>query len=185
MPLLYITLSCLATCHAIFFLHLASIIFSSTFCSLFFSENVGPIYIWLGYSEGVGGDLWFSFTIVSEMATLSKNRFLEIAKVSYFEQDNGLICIIVWQTRLFSRVVLTTKRNRNATNQTKYYATKYTKMRNATKYTKMQNETKIYKIPIRTTWMEREVMKKSKQHFILICMYKKIYEPFFKIQFNV
>jgi hypothetical protein len=28
--------------------------------------------------------------------------------------------------------------------------------------------------------MEREVMKKSKQNFILICMYKKIYEPFFK-----
>ena len=28
--------------------------------------------------------------------------------------------------------------------------------------------------------MEREVMKKSKQNFILICMYKKIYEPFFQ-----
>jgi hypothetical protein len=28
--------------------------------------------------------------------------------------------------------------------------------------------------------MEREVMKKSKQNFILICMYKKIYEPLFK-----
>jgi hypothetical protein len=28
--------------------------------------------------------------------------------------------------------------------------------------------------------MEREVMKKSKQNLILICMYKKIYEPFFK-----
>ena len=28
--------------------------------------------------------------------------------------------------------------------------------------------------------MEREVMKKSKQNFILISMYKKIYEPFFK-----
>jgi hypothetical protein len=28
--------------------------------------------------------------------------------------------------------------------------------------------------------MEREVMKKSKQNFILICMYKKIYEPFVK-----
>ena len=30
--------------------------------------------------------------------------------------------------------------------------------------------------------MEREVMKKSKHNFILICMYKKIYEPFFKTQ---
>jgi hypothetical protein len=28
--------------------------------------------------------------------------------------------------------------------------------------------------------MEREVMKKSKQNVILICMYKKIYEPFFQ-----
>jgi hypothetical protein len=28
--------------------------------------------------------------------------------------------------------------------------------------------------------MEREMMKKTKQNFILICMYKKIYEPFFK-----
>jgi hypothetical protein len=28
--------------------------------------------------------------------------------------------------------------------------------------------------------MEREVTKKSKQNFILICMYKKIYESFFK-----
>jgi hypothetical protein len=28
--------------------------------------------------------------------------------------------------------------------------------------------------------MEREVTKKSKQNCILICMYKKIYEPFFK-----
>jgi hypothetical protein len=31
--------------------------------------------------------------------------------------------------------------------------------------------------------MEREVMKKSKQNFILICMYKKIYEPFFNFFF--
>jgi hypothetical protein len=32
--------------------------------------------------------------------------------------------------------------------------------------------------------MEREVMKKSKQNLILICMYKKIYEPFFKTQIH-
>ena len=33
---------------------------------------------------------------------------------------------------------------RTKRNETKYYATKYTKMRNETKYTKMQKETKIY-----------------------------------------
>jgi hypothetical protein len=87
----------------------------------------------------------------------------------YFRFVLQLICIIVWQTRLFSRVVLTTKRNRNATNQTKYYAMKYTKMRNATKYTKMQNETKIYKIPIRTG-PTLEILQKPRQEYLDILL---------------
>ena len=47
-----------------------------------------------------------------------------------------------------SRVVLNyeTKSKRNERNETKYYATKYTKMRNETKYTKMRNETKYTKM---------------------------------------